>query len=459
MDLDRQRNIRNRSERSFPVRIIQNYLIVWLDEHIDQINIDRSINQLKQIVNTVEFFDDTDQSIDFITDIKQEKVLMILSDQLASNLLPLIQNINQINSIYIYSMRKSSNEQRIKRSKKVKGIFNEISLLCQMIREDANKCDHDSISISFVSSNKSKQNLDELDSTFMYTQILKEVLLSINYNEQHIKDFTNYYRENCIDNPAQLNNIDDFEKNYEDHSPIWWYTHQYSFYSILNRALRTFEVDIIIQMGFFIQDIHQQIIKLHSQQILKSNQLDKFFIYRGQSLSKKDFDQIVEIQGGLISFNNFLSTTKDLSIAFRFAQRSIDNDLANIGIVFVITIDPTIRSTPFAEIDDLSYFNKEEEILFSMHTIFRIDQIIQSNDDHRIWQIDLIQTKDNDQQLNQLTQTIRNDIHGSNQWDKLANILVKLGKYDKADQLYLILLQKAKNDREKNSFMSSTGME
>lgn len=452
MDLNRERSIRNRSERSFPVRIIQNYLLVWLDEDIDDRNIDQSINQLKTIVNTVELFDDTDQSIDFITDVKQEQVLMILSDQLAPNLLPLIHNINQINSIYIYSTNKSRNEQKTTKWKKLKGIFNDIPSLCQMIGEDAKKYDHDSISISFVSLNNSKeseQNLDQLDSTFMYTQILKEILLSINYNEQHIKDFTNYYRENFIDNPSQLNSIEEFEKNYGDHCPIWWYTHQYSFYSILNRALRTFEVDTIIQMGFFIQDIHRQILKLHSQQFLKLNRLDKFLIYRGQSLSKKDFNQIMKIQGGLISFNNFLSTTKDLSIAFRFAQRSIDNDLSNIGIVFVITIDPSIKSTPFASIDDLSFFNKEEEILFSMHTIFRIDHIIQSNEDPRIWQIDLIQTKDNDQQLNRLTQTIRDDIHGSNQWDRLANILVKLGKYDKADQLYLVLLQRAKNDREK----------
>lgn len=454
MDLNEERSIRhrNRSERSFPVRIIQNYLVVWLDEDIDETNIDQSINQLKKIVNTVELFDDTDQCVDFITDIKQEKVLMILSDQLSQNLLPLIHDINQINSIYIHSTERLANKYSTTKWNKMKGTFNDISFICQTMKEDATKCDHNSISISFVPLNrskKSKQNLDQLDSTFMYTQILKEILLSIDYNEQHIRDFTKYYRENFIDNPSQLENIDDFEKNYEKHSPIWWYTHQYSFFSILNRALRTFEVDTIIQMGFFIQDIHRQILKLHLQQFYKSNRSEKFFIYRGQSLSKKDFDQMKQIQGGLISFNNFLSTTKDLSIAFRFAQTSIDNDSSNIGIIFVITIDPSIKSTAFASIDDLSYFGREEEILFSMHTVFRIDHIIRSNDDRRIWQIDLIQTEDNDQQLNELTQSIRDDIQGANEWSKLANILIKIGKYDKADQLYLFLLQQAKYDREK----------
>ena len=457
----RKRPLRNELQRSANFRVVQNFLLVWLDRRIDEIDdedFDHSISQLRRVVNTIETFNDTDQCIDFITEIKDENVLMIISGELGRNLLPLIHCIHQITSIYIFCINKSQYEHWSRQWRKIKGIYTDISQICQTVREDARKCDQNAISISFVGENSgnSKENLDQLDPTYMYTQILKEVLLKIDFNDEHLKDFTEYYRKNFISNNDQLKNIDEFEKDYKMHNPIWWYTHQYSFYSILNRALRLMEVDTIIQMGFFIQHVHQQINKLHLEQFGKGRQSDKFTVYRGQGLSKIDLEKIIEIQGGLISFNNFLSTTKELSIAYGFADSSLSNN-DSIGIVFVMTIDPSIRSTPFASIDNVSFYKTEEEILFSMHTVFRIDQIIQTRENQRIWQVDLIQTNDNDQQLNQLTRTIRKDIEGRSEWERLAQILVKLSRFDKVDQLYQTLLDQAKNDREKIHLYNQLG--
>jgi NRPS condensation-like uncharacterized protein len=55
----------------------------------------------------------------------------------------------------------------------------------------------------------------------MYTQIFKELLLTIDFNEQHIKDLTNYYRDNFSINDIQLNNIEQFQRDYDKYSPIW----------------------------------------------------------------------------------------------------------------------------------------------------------------------------------------------------------------------------------------------
>ena len=133
---------------------------------------------------------------------------------------------------------------------------------------------------------------------------------------------------------------------------------------------------------------------------------DRFTIYRGQCMSKTDFDKMQESQGGLVSFNNFLSTSKDLSVALAFASSSPPNS-ASVGIVFVMTIDPSIRSTPFASVQHVSHYKTEEEILFSMHTVFRIDNIIPiDNNNNCVWQVDLVQTNDNDPQLHDLTEPI-----------------------------------------------------
>jgi tetratricopeptide (TPR) repeat protein len=290
----------------------------------------------------------------------------------------------------------------------------------------------------------------------MYTQIFKEILLTIDFNEQHIKDLTNYYRDNFSINDIQLNNIEQFQRDYDKYSPIWWYTHECWFYSVLNRALRMMEVDTIIKMGFFIRDLHQQIVQLHSEQLNEEHQSEQFILYRGQGLSTADFDKMRRTQGGLISFNNFLSTSKDPTVALGFARGSLANP-ASVGIVFVLTIDPSIKSTPFASINNVSYYKTEEEILFSMHTVFRIDNMMQIEGDQRLWHIDLVQSNDNDPQLNNLTRRIREEIRGKTEWDQMGKLLIKLGQFNKADELYEVLLDQTYNDHEKTHFYHQPG--
>jgi tetratricopeptide (TPR) repeat protein len=369
-----------------------------------------------------------------------------------------VHHITQINSIYVFCKNESQHKQSAQLWPKVKGIFTAISPICQALKQDVQKCDQDSISISFVSTGcgESNRNLDQLDPTFMYTQILKEILLTISFNEQHIKDFTTYYRENFADNAGQLNNIDKFERDYDNHISIWWYTHECCLYSVLNRALRMMEVDTIIKMGFFIRDLHHQIAQLHSKQFSKHHQVEPFIIFRGQGLSKTDFEKMQKTQGGLISFNNFLSTSKDPIVAHGFARGSLDNP-ASVGIVFVMTIDPLIKSTPFACINDVSYYKTEDEILFSMHTVFRIGNMIQINNDNRLWQIDLIQTTDNDPQLNDLTKRICGEIQGSTEWDRLGRLLIKLSQFNKAEELYAVLLDQTYNDHKKTHYYHQLG--
>ena len=143
---------------------------------------------------------------------------------------------------------------------------------------------------------------------------------------------------------------------------------------MLNRALRTMEVDLIIKMGFFVRDLHQHLVTLHSEQYDEHHHLNTFPVYRGQGLSQTHFDQLMQTKDGLMSFNNFLSTSLDQSVSLAFAESNQDNaDL--IGILFEITISLSISSTHFANVRNVSAYQKEEEIFLSMHSVFRIEQI------------------------------------------------------------------------------------
>ena len=65
---------------------------------------------------------------------------------------------------------------------------------------------------------------------------------------------------------------------------------------MLNRALRTMEVDLIVKMRFVVYDLHNHITALHSEQYHRQKHSNSFIVYRGQSLSQADFDQLKATQ-------------------------------------------------------------------------------------------------------------------------------------------------------------------
>jgi hypothetical protein len=71
-------NIRPR--RPPNARMVQNFLLIWLDGSIDEINNEdcrNSVKKLRQVTNTVKTFTDADECIEFINGIKEEKAYML----------------------------------------------------------------------------------------------------------------------------------------------------------------------------------------------------------------------------------------------------------------------------------------------------------------------------------------------------------------------------------------------
>jgi hypothetical protein len=66
----------------------------------------------------------------------------------------------------------------------------------------------------------SKEFLDTLDSSFMYTQILKEIFLTIDFEQSHINKFLTYCRKQFVGNNTELRNVENLRKEYRDHRPI-----------------------------------------------------------------------------------------------------------------------------------------------------------------------------------------------------------------------------------------------
>ncbi|CAF0895713.1 unnamed protein product [Adineta steineri] len=442
--------------RRINIQQMQNVLLIWLDNNIGENNDDcqNTIAQLRRVVNDINTFTDVDQCFEFIETVVDKKACMIISGSVGQNMVPFVHNMSQIHSIFIVCDNQKHHEQWAKNWPKIKGVFTDITSICEALKEAAHQCEQNAIPMSFVGSNK---KLDQLDPSFMYTQILKEIILTIKFEQNHIKDYLDYCRNTFADNGTDMININKLEDEYHEKTPIYWYTCDMFVYPMLNRALRLMNGDIITRMGFFIGDLHRQIEQLHKEQYAGATAANTFTVYRGQGLSAEDFEQLMKIKGGLISFNNFLSASKDRKVSYAFAESNQTNpDL--VGILFVMKVDPFQSTSPFASIAEISNFQEEDELLFSMHSVFRIQDIKQIDGNNRLYEVNLALTTDKDPELHRLTDYIRKEsFPDSEAWDRLGLVLWKMGQFDKAEDIYQVLLDQTKDEKNKAPFYQQLG--
>ncbi|CAF4917358.1 unnamed protein product [Rotaria sp. Silwood1] len=228
-------------------RVLQNYLLVWLDANMDESKKDfkNALKRLRHIVTSITIFTNARQCIDFIREINNEKVFMIVSGSLGQHILPTIHEWPQLDSVYVFCRKQSVHEQWAKTMSKVKGVHNHAKLICEALQIDCERCDQAMISMSFRG----------IDVSFMYTQLFKEAFLKIDYDDtKSIQELVEYCR---LQDDIPEDEIKKIEQNYRDHTPIWWYTAPYFIYSMLNRGLRMLDIDIILKIGFFIRHLYE----------------------------------------------------------------------------------------------------------------------------------------------------------------------------------------------------------
>ena len=415
-------------------RMAQNFRLIWLDAKRSPSNED--VQQLRAIVNQINVFTDPDACVDSLEDLQSDKAFLIISDSLTQNILPCIHSMPEIDTIYILG----EDEQMHEKWSKVQSGHTRIDVLCASLELVANRCNQNSIAISFTELNEDdpdNREVNRLDPSFMYTELFKHALLDMRHDETEVQQLVQYCRDLYHDNRAQQALIDEFGREYRPERAIWWYTRHGFLYQILNRALRLLEADIIVNMGFFIHDLHRQIQHKHQQQIGWYGR-EPFVVYRGQGVSIADFNRLNETRGALMSFNTFLSTSRDVQVSMAFAQSAATSE-DMVGILFVMIVDPNTASSPFADIRRESYFEGEREILFAMHTVFRIVDVTKRDEADHLYEVRLVLTADDDVQLRVLTECLNNELQEDG-WNRVGSLLLQVGQLDKAEELFRTLL-------------------
>ncbi|CAM4934231.1 unnamed protein product [Rotaria socialis] len=435
-------------------QMVQDYLVIWVDGNIDESHEDcqNTLAQLRATVSEVNVFRTPEECIEFLNKIDEGKAFVISSGALGRSLIHDIHGMPKVNAIYIFCDKKARHEPWAKDWSKIRGVFTSIKPICESLKKVARECDHDSIPMSFIPKQctsdaaSNEQNLNQLPPTYMYSVILKGIILEIDDDDtKSIKALEVYCKKQNIPD-AEINEL---KCKYHQKSPVWWYTCDMFLYGMLNRGLRSLDMKAMSKLGFFIRSLHLQLKQLHQEQA--TNFQKPFTVYRGQGMNKEDFQNLLDSKGGLLSFNNFLSTSMDQKVTTSFVQGALQKNEDVVGVIFIMKIDPSRMSssiTPFAMIHDHSAVPSEQEILFTMHTVFRVAEIKQMATNSRLWKVQLTITDDNDPQLSALTNRIKEEISGRG-WQRMGQLMLTVGHLDQAEELYNELLENASNDSDK----------
>lgn len=434
--------------------MMKNVRVVWLDANFDETNNKyRSyLTELRTIVNNINTFTDADQSIDFVTDVDNERILMIISSEFKRNIIANIHDIPQLHTIFIFSNNKSKCDESKQQLSKVKGVYNQIQSICKSLHEIIEQWEQNMIPMSFVTVDSIDALVSArchalLDKCFIDMYLLKDTTFGINYDNDAtklMKALATYARQVYANDPVRLQKIDRFEHEFHGHTLLWWYTYDYFLFSMLNQALRTLDIQLIIRLAFIFVQLSHQIKQLHQRQAIHYK--TSFTVYRTQTMSEVDFQELQRAKRGLLSFNSFLSTTMN--------KPTLQTNSNEINILFIMQINPTLNIKPFATLDQ----NHEKQMLFDMHTVFRIGEIRQTHSENvSLWHVDLTLIANDDPILVALDNRIEEETHQASGWDQLGELLIEARELNKAEELYQILIKETSDDRKKLWLNASLG--
>jgi hypothetical protein len=145
-------------------------ILIWYDESITKHEQDDqySFSQLYLIIRSIAIFTNEQKCLEFINKFRSKnKLFLIVSGELGKNFVPKIYHLSQINSIYIFCGHIENHESWAKEYEKIKGVFNDITELCECLKRDKQKLEQDQICRKLIDSlSKQFSSPNEFDEYF-----------------------------------------------------------------------------------------------------------------------------------------------------------------------------------------------------------------------------------------------------------------------------------------------------
>lgn len=427
---------------------LETFSLLWLDALVDKTadNV-RTQDELRATINQLKTFEDPERCVKHILSMgNEDRIVLIVSGSLGRHIVPRIHQFEQVLSVYVFCQDQSSNEQWSSRFTKVsaahtrrsrsaslaqvKAVVTDLKELIARIQFDQEKRQqgriYESLSISVFDTRVVHEKLTtDLQGHLVHSQLLINCLLQMRTDVSDKNELISISKQIYRKNQAELVIINEFEQRYTADTAILWYTRDSFVFRLLNKALRTQNIDVLFLFQFFIADIRRQLEKLRSFTPIRA--------YRSQLMSIEELKKLRDFNGQFISINSFFSATLDRNRAISY----IENAMNLQPVLFEIDADPRLNvEKPFANIRYHS-FSREEEVLFMLGSVFQIMDI--NSLQRGIWVVKLKLCSDNNQQLDQL--------EDQNKLISFGHVLVTMGKIEEAEIYYRRLLEDLESNR------------
>jgi tetratricopeptide (TPR) repeat protein len=443
---DQQRENNDKSLRLVPI---------YLDE-TDKTEASRhSFHSLCKSTPYIKTFRDADQCIRYIEKLSaagRKAILIVSTNGTASSVKPFLEKVWQLTQVNYILAPATEDDARTSLSDSSitnYAVYQNVESVCQDLSEmsgiqrkrmqglHAVRDDFDisTISATLVGAEQLSSRNYRQEAQFMYALLLRAILLTL---ESTLEDMLKFCRSKFDHNTADMKHIEEFEDYYEANNAVFWYTRDIFLYRLLNTALREQDVDTLCALSYYIKDLHTQITEFHGVQ--RVSRANTFLVYRGQLMVDSEFDKKIRHNaGGFLSVSGFFSTTAKRTYAEKYAGDGPSLTDKTQSVLYEITIDEAVSKFQYADISASSAFGEEEaEVLFTMGAVFRIKSVEQ--DRRGIWIVKLQLTDEEDKELGELTFRMVDETLGGGPTASLANLMLKMGNYRKAEKLFVALL-------------------
>jgi hypothetical protein len=398
--------------------------LIWFDENIDRRSDVLDTANLLRITNRyVLFCADKQTCLHSIKSMKNKKIILVLAGKCAQDILEQVHSNEQLDSIFIFCIRPGRYCSLRDHFSKIVNIHTcHHTLFCDLNRTITQLRCHLETFCLF----NPKTRLRHLTSTsagFFWFLLLKKALPNLPINELSKQDMINYCRNYYRGNRKQLININDFEINYQANDAINWYSRSSFVSHLVNKALRTENIDLLYRFRFFIVDLSQNLRSLAALQ--SSGKGEILHLRRGLTLSNEEISELHANIGNSISPNGFMSTSRCADVANMYGK----------NVIFEIEVDTSLNLC--ADIEEQSVVCDEKEILFDLGTVFRIDHVYYHKELQR-WSIKITAISNGDQ----LTENVLRLNNITNHPEIFFGELIYLMGYYKQAKLYFHHLSK-----------------
>ncbi|CAF3930921.1 unnamed protein product [Adineta steineri] len=409
--------------------------LIWLNGNMNDSD-DSLLTQtmLIELNSAAQFYSDFDRCLDLIKSIKDELIFLIVSGAFAQQLLLQSHHHRSLVAIFIFSADDQYYKPLMQEYNKIIGIFTDQHDLLESIKEKMNLVEKQTLTFTLFD-HKQKS------SSFLLHQMLIYVIKQMSQDEQSKKQMLDMCRDYYKNNKHELKKIEEFQNTYTRDKAIEWYTDECFIYKLLNKALRTEDIELLFTFRFFIIDLCSVIER--ENHLLKNE--GTLTLYRGTQIPNEEFEKIKENIGKTISTNGFLSTSRNIDVSLEFIHSNAQsNDFTSV--LFEIKANPLLTTVIFANVRNKSRIEGEEEVLFNLNSLFKIVSVY-FDSTLNVWKVELNATDEGAEKIEEYLSLSRQEMEEYTPLIYFGRLLLyELDQIDRAGKYFSMLLKSLPHD-------------